>query len=237
MSSGRGLSAASGSGQFTPPPPRVPASGPSYVPPPLAAGQCTHSPPTVARPSVSVPPAFLVGASTMLEVEDAVSLREGGGSFYESTLREVWINGFNDFPMEVQELLYQMFMMTEKYAGEEEQPQLDPEVWVAASGAPKKGHVYSFEHSMDTSRVLFGASSSASHATSAFTTPCAPSTSPNEMMDFIRDEIFGLESHLAHMMQMQVSDAVQAQLSQALSQVNIPPQAAPSTSALALSCE
>ncbi|MQL98388.1 hypothetical protein Taro_031098 [Colocasia esculenta] len=32
--------------------------------------------------------------------------------------------------------------MTEKYVGEEEQPQLDPEVWVAASDAPKKGHVY-----------------------------------------------------------------------------------------------
>ncbi|MQM22530.1 hypothetical protein Taro_055583, partial [Colocasia esculenta] len=240
--------------------------------------------------------------------EDAVSLQEGGGSFYDSTLWEVWINGdkiepaqasqfitrtiqahfpgpihiFNDFPMEVQELLYHMFMsnhrftrrsdearsrlvwtmtarsnfkhllynarknahkvsqspdptlwreraptwmrrdyweslhniwaaerwqqisttikvnqaanpeanmhtsgsvsfathqsrlekelkrpptfqeesynqhMTEKYAGEEEELQLDPEVWVAASGAPKKGHVYSFGHSMDTSRVLSG---------------------------------------------------------------------------------
>ncbi|MQM13823.1 hypothetical protein Taro_046749 [Colocasia esculenta] len=29
--------------------------------------------------------------------------------------------------------------MTEKYVGEAEQPQLDPEVWVAASGALKKG--------------------------------------------------------------------------------------------------
>ncbi|MQL93926.1 hypothetical protein Taro_026566 [Colocasia esculenta] len=29
--------------------------------------------------------------------------------------------------------------MTEKYAGEDEQPPLDLEVWVAASGAPKKG--------------------------------------------------------------------------------------------------
>ncbi|MQL72541.1 hypothetical protein Taro_004874 [Colocasia esculenta] len=63
LSSGRGLSAASasgpssmppllavGSGEFTPPPPRVPASGPSSMPPPLAAGsgQCTPSPPTVA---------------------------------------------------------------------------------------------------------------------------------------------------------------------------------------------
>ncbi|MQM11666.1 hypothetical protein Taro_044575 [Colocasia esculenta] len=76
--------------------------------------------------------------------------------------------------------------MTEKYAGEEEQLQLDPEVWVAASGAPKKGHVYGFGNCMDTSRVLSGASSSASQ-TCAFTTPGAPGTSPSEMMGFIRD--------------------------------------------------
>ncbi|MQM20877.1 hypothetical protein Taro_053908 [Colocasia esculenta] len=90
--------------------------------------------------------------------------------------------------------------MTEKYAGEEERPQLDPEVWVAASGAPKKGHVYGFGHSIDTSRVLSGASSSASQ-TSAFTTAGAPGTSPSEMMGFIRDEIFGLESRLAETME------------------------------------
>ncbi|MQL68340.1 hypothetical protein Taro_000637 [Colocasia esculenta] len=42
-------------------------AGPSFVSPTMAAG--------------SVP-------------EDAVSLQEGGGSFYESTLREVWINGY-----------------------------------------------------------------------------------------------------------------------------------------------
>ncbi|MQM16043.1 hypothetical protein Taro_048995 [Colocasia esculenta] len=135
--------------------------------------------------------------------------------------------------------------MTEKYAGEEEQPQLDPEVWVAASGAPKKGHVYGFGHSMDTSRVFSGASSSTSH-TSAFSIRAgAPSTSPSEVMGFIADTISGLESRLAQtmetrlvQMQTQMSDAVQAQLShalsqaisQALSQVSIPPQAAPSTS-------
>ncbi|MQM00538.1 hypothetical protein Taro_033273 [Colocasia esculenta] len=106
--------------------------------------------------------------------------------------------------------------MTEKYAGEEEQLHLDPEVWVAASGAPKKGHVYGFGHSMDTSRVLSCALSSASQ-TSALTKPGAPGT-PSEMMGFIRDEISGLESRLAQTMQMQVSDAVQGQLSQALSQ-------------------
>ncbi|MQM22010.1 hypothetical protein Taro_055057 [Colocasia esculenta] len=94
--------------------------------------------------------------------------------------------------------------MIEKYVGEEEQPQLDPEVWVVASGAPRKAM-----HNMDTSRVLSGASSSASQ-TSAFTTPDALGISPIEMMGFIRDEISGLESRLTQTMQMQVFDAVQA---------------------------
>ncbi|MQL94693.1 hypothetical protein Taro_027357, partial [Colocasia esculenta] len=264
----------------------------------VGSGQSTSSPNTVVG---QVP-------------EDAVSLQEGGGSFYDSTLREVWINGFNDFPMEDEELLYQMFMaanpeanmytsgsisfathqsrlekelkrppiqevfdkthkkkgtdqyisdraqevtecynqhMTEKYVGEEEQPQLDLEVWVAAFGAPKKGHVYGFGHSMDTSSVLSVASSSASQS-SAFTTPAvAPGTSLSEMMGFIADTISGLESHLAetlethlaetmetHMVQtMETRLAVQAYpsqaISQALSQVSIPPREAPSTSAQA----
>ncbi|MQL88470.1 hypothetical protein Taro_021031 [Colocasia esculenta] len=41
-----------------------------------------------SRPSVSAPPAFLAGASTVSEAEDAVSLLEGGDSFYDGTLRE-----------------------------------------------------------------------------------------------------------------------------------------------------
>ncbi|MQM22011.1 hypothetical protein Taro_055058 [Colocasia esculenta] len=57
---------------------------------------------------------------------------------------------------------------------------------------------------MDTIRVLSGASSSGSQATSAFTTPGTPGTSPSEMMGFVRDEISGLESRLVHTMHMQV---------------------------------
>ncbi|MQM17808.1 hypothetical protein Taro_050784 [Colocasia esculenta] len=404
-SRGRGLLAASasgsssvsppvavGSGEFTPPPLRVPAAGPSSVSPTVAAaaGPASVSPPVAAGSGQSTPsPNAVVGPV----LKDAVSLHEGGGSFYDSTLQEVWINGdkiepaqasqfitrtiqahfpgpihrFNDFPMEVQELLYQMFMsnhrfmrrsdearsrlvwtmtarsnfkhllynarknahkvsqsadltlwweraltrmrrdyweslyniwaaerwqqtstimkvnraanpeanmhtsgsvsfathqsrlekelkrpstfqevfdkthkkkgtdqyisdrvrevvesynqhMTEKYAREEEQPQLDPEVWVATSGAPKKGHVYGFRHSMDTSRVLSGSSSSTSQ-TSAFSTPAgALGTSPSEMMGFIEDTISAetMETRLVQM-QTQMSDAVQAQFSQALS--------------------
>ncbi|MQL90915.1 hypothetical protein Taro_023517 [Colocasia esculenta] len=73
---------AAGLGEFTPLPARVEAVGPSSVPPPLVAG-----------PSASAPPAFLAGASTVPEAEDAVSLKEGGCSFYDSTLWDVWING------------------------------------------------------------------------------------------------------------------------------------------------
>ncbi|MQM11481.1 hypothetical protein Taro_044390, partial [Colocasia esculenta] len=50
---------------------------------------------------------FLAGASTVPEAEDAISLYEGGGSFYESILREVWINGYAIN-------LYVSFIMEEK---------------------------------------------------------------------------------------------------------------------------
>ncbi|MQL99542.1 hypothetical protein Taro_032266 [Colocasia esculenta] len=59
--------------------PSVPAVSSSSAPTmPAAVGTSSESPPVVAG---SVP-------------EDADSLQEGRGSFYESTLREVWINGY-----------------------------------------------------------------------------------------------------------------------------------------------
>ncbi|MQM19509.1 hypothetical protein Taro_052514, partial [Colocasia esculenta] len=82
--------------------------------------------------------------------------------------------------------------MIDKYVREEEEPQLDPKVWVAASGAPKKGHVYGFGHSMNMRRVLSNASSSGLQETNAFTTPGALGTTTSEMMGFIRDEISSL---------------------------------------------
>ncbi|MQM13140.1 hypothetical protein Taro_046062 [Colocasia esculenta] len=170
MSSGRGFSTASTSGhssvpsplvagysQFTPPPPIVPASGLSSVPPPLAAGsgQCTPSPPTVA------------GASTVPKAEDDVSLQKGGGNFYDSTLREVWINGdkiepaqvsqfitrsiqahfpepihrFNDFPMQVQELLYQMFMSNHRFTHHSDEAR-SRSVWMTIARSNYKHLLY-----------------------------------------------------------------------------------------------
>ncbi|MQM10034.1 hypothetical protein Taro_042923, partial [Colocasia esculenta] len=62
----------------------------------------------------------------------------------------------------------------ERYGDDSQRPKLDPDIWVAASGAPKKGHVYGFEHSLGTATVISTCSSSVSHATSPFTTPTAP---------------------------------------------------------------
>ncbi|MQM12233.1 hypothetical protein Taro_045144, partial [Colocasia esculenta] len=67
------------SSEFTPPQPRVPVAGPSSVSPTVA----------VATSPASVSPPLAAGSVP----EDVVSLQEGGGSFYESTLPEVWING------------------------------------------------------------------------------------------------------------------------------------------------
>ncbi|MQL91876.1 hypothetical protein Taro_024498 [Colocasia esculenta] len=109
--------------------------------------------------------------------------------------------------------------MMEKYAGEDEQPPLDHEVWVAAAGAPKKGHVYGFGHSKDTSRVLSGGSSSGLQTSAFHAGVGTPGTSLGQLMGIIDSRISGLESRLADsmetrlaQMQMQVTDALQAQL-------------------------
>ena len=64
--------------------------------------------------------------------------------------------------------------MEEKYEDDSQRPELDPDIWVVASEAPKKGHMYGFGHSLGTARVISSCSSSVSHATSPFTTPTAP---------------------------------------------------------------
>ena len=71
--------------------------------------------------------------------------------------------------------------MKEKYGDGSQRPKLDPNIWIAALGAPKKGHVYDFGHSLGTARVIFSCSSSMSHATSPFTTPVVPDGSSSDV--------------------------------------------------------
>ncbi|MQM15270.1 hypothetical protein Taro_048212 [Colocasia esculenta] len=69
--------------------------------------------------------------------------------------------------------------MDERYRDNSQRLELDPDIWVAASGEPKKGHVYGFGHRLGMARVISSCSSFVSHTTSSFTTPAAPGGSSN----------------------------------------------------------
>ncbi|MQL71388.1 hypothetical protein Taro_003712 [Colocasia esculenta] len=77
--------------------------------------------------------------------------------------------------------------MDERYGDDSQHPELDPDIWVAAYGAPKKGHVYGFGHSLGTTRVISSYSSSVSYATSPFTTPAAPGGSSSAALTMTPD--------------------------------------------------
>ncbi|MQM23658.1 hypothetical protein Taro_056726 [Colocasia esculenta] len=77
--------------------------------------------------------------------------------------------------------------MDERYGDDSQCPELDPNIWVAASGAPKKGHVYGFGHSLGTTRVISSCSSSVSYATSPFTTLVAPGGSSSVALTMTPD--------------------------------------------------
>ncbi|MQL86399.1 hypothetical protein Taro_018933 [Colocasia esculenta] len=86
------------------------------------------------------------------------------------------------------------------------------------SGAPKKGHVYGFGHSLGTARVISSCSSSVSHATSPFTTPAAQggssSAAPTMTPDLFREIINETVSH-------NISTIVSHTVSQTLAQLGI----------------
>ncbi|MQM21711.1 hypothetical protein Taro_054755, partial [Colocasia esculenta] len=115
--------------------------------------------------------------------------------------------------------------MHERYGDDNQRPELDPDIWVEASGAPKKGHVYGFGHSLGTARVISSCSSSVSHATSPFTTPVAPSGSssaaPTMTPDMFREIVNETVSQ-------NISTIVSQTVSQTLTQLGILGDRAPS---------
>ncbi|MQL79129.1 hypothetical protein Taro_011567 [Colocasia esculenta] len=108
--------------------------------------------------------------------------------------------------------------MDERYGDDNQCPDLDPDIWVAASRAPKKGHVYGFGHSLGTARVISSCSSSVSHVTSPFTTPAAPggssSAAPTMTPDLFKEIINETVSH-------NISTIVSQTVSQTLAQSGI----------------
>ncbi|MQM07586.1 hypothetical protein Taro_040427 [Colocasia esculenta] len=114
--------------------------------------------------------------------------------------------------------------MDERYGDGSQRPELDLDIWVAESGAPKKGHVYGFGHSLGTTRVISSCSSSVSHATSPFTTPAAPggssSAAPTMTPDMFRTIVNETVSQ-------NISTIVSQTISQMLPELGIPGNRAP----------
>ncbi|MQL83609.1 hypothetical protein Taro_016092 [Colocasia esculenta] len=108
--------------------------------------------------------------------------------------------------------------MDERYGDDSQHPELDPDIWVAASGAPKKGHVYGFGHSLGTTRVISSCSSSVTHATSPFTIPTTPggssSAAPTMTPDLFREIVNETVSQ-------NISTIVSQTVSQTLAQLEI----------------
>ncbi|MQL80748.1 hypothetical protein Taro_013200 [Colocasia esculenta] len=103
--------------------------------------------------------------------------------------------------------------MDERYGDDSQCPELEPNIWIAASEAPKKGHVYGFRHSLCTARVISSCLSSVSHATSSFTTPAAsggPSSAATTMtLAQFREIVNETVSHnISHIVSQTISETL-----------------------------
>ncbi|MQL70939.1 hypothetical protein Taro_003233 [Colocasia esculenta] len=77
--------------------------------------------------------------------------------------------------------------MADRYVEGTPQPDLDPEAWVDAAGGPRKGRVYGFGDSLDTTPVLSSYTSSVAPPAYA-STSAAPSDSGGEDMRILIQE-------------------------------------------------
>ncbi|MQM23079.1 hypothetical protein Taro_056140, partial [Colocasia esculenta] len=134
--------------------------------------------------------------------------------------------GTNDYISEKAQEVAESYSrgMDERYGDDSQRPELDPDIWVAASGAPKKGHVYGFGHSLGTTRVISSCSSSVSHATSPFTTPAAPGGSSSAAPTITPDMFKAIVNETVSQ---NISTIVSQTVSQMLTELGIPGNRAP----------
>ncbi|MQL75105.1 hypothetical protein Taro_007469 [Colocasia esculenta] len=92
--------------------------------------------------------------------------------------------------------------MADRYVEGTPQPDSDPEAWVDAAGGPRKGRVYDFGDSLDTTPVLSSYTSSVAPPayTSSSTTP--PGSGGEDMRTLIREE---LQLHFGAMVEQLIS--------------------------------
>ncbi|MQL73370.1 hypothetical protein Taro_005723 [Colocasia esculenta] len=108
--------------------------------------------------------------------------------------------------------------MADRYAEGTPQPDLDPEAWVDVAGGPRKGRVYGFGDSLDTTPVLSSYASSVAPPTYASSSTALPGNGVEEMRTLIREELW---THFGVMLEQLISAMQGVRPSQPAPQVSI----------------
>ncbi|MQL78515.1 hypothetical protein Taro_010933 [Colocasia esculenta] len=108
--------------------------------------------------------------------------------------------------------------MVDRYAEGTPQLGLDPKAWVDAAGGPRKGRVYGFGDSLDTTLVLSSYASLVAPPAYASSSAAPPSSGVEEMRTLIREE---LQTHFGIMVEQLISAMQGVRPSQPAPQVSI----------------
>ncbi|MQL80948.1 hypothetical protein Taro_013401, partial [Colocasia esculenta] len=96
--------------------------------------------------------------------------------------------------------------MADRYVEGTPQPDLDPEAWVDAAGGPRKGRVYDFGDSLDTTLVLSSYVSLVAPPAYASSSAAPPVSGVEEMRTLIREELREeLRTHFGDIVQQLIS--------------------------------
>ncbi|MQL84989.1 hypothetical protein Taro_017498, partial [Colocasia esculenta] len=96
--------------------------------------------------------------------------------------------------------------MADHYVEGTPQPDLDPEAWVDAAGGPRKGRVYGFGDSLNTTPVLSSYASSVAPPAYASSSAAPPVSGVEEMRTLIREELREeLRTHFGDIVQQLIS--------------------------------
>ncbi|MQL79116.1 hypothetical protein Taro_011547, partial [Colocasia esculenta] len=147
------------------------------------------------------------------ELERAPTFRE----LFDRTHKR---KGTNDYVGESARTITETYdkTMADRYVEGTPQPDLDPEAWVDAVGGPRKGRVYGFGDSHDTTPVLSSYASSVAPPAYASSSAAPPVSGVEEMRTLIREK---LRTHFGDIVHQLISAMQGVRPSQTVPQVSI----------------
>ncbi|MQL86217.1 hypothetical protein Taro_018753 [Colocasia esculenta] len=122
------------------------------------------------------------------------------------------LDSWKEFPLSARDLLFDMFTetydktMADRYVEGTPQPDFDPEAWVNVAGGPRKGRVYGFRDSLDTTPVLSSYASLVAPPAYASSSTATPGSGGEDIRTLIREELSQqLPLHLSAMVEQLVA--------------------------------